>query len=132
MFVGNENPVEILDEVIKKYVGENEYFEFIDANMDNPWTRVVLKEIEGFQKTKMNVEGRIFEFYQLHKSDNVEVIYLNYSQGIDERPYPIMDLALIKLANYRVFNAYIDSDISDLWSRLVIFGVNDIPQEEKG
>jgi len=130
MFVGNEDPVKVLDDVVKKYVGENGYFEFIDANMDNPYTRVILKEIEKFPKTRMNVEGRVFEISKLHISNNVEVLYLSYLTGPDVRPYPIMDLALAQLSNYRMHNTYIDSDISDLWSRLVIFNVNNIPQEE--
>jgi len=35
-------PVSILEAAIKKYVGNNHYYDFIDMNMDDPWTRVII------------------------------------------------------------------------------------------
>lgn len=131
MYIGNKNPKIILDEAIEKYVGNSEYFEFVDDNMDNPWTRIIAKEIfENFKMQELTVEGRKFHMYNLHNEANVEVKYLTYFSGLDERPNPIMDLAKYTISNSRGYNSYIDSDISDLWSRLIIFGVNEISQEE--
>lgn len=130
IYLGNENPVEVIDKAVSTYVEDNEFYEFVDDNMDNPWTRVVVKEIlEGFQVSQMQVEGRIFDVYHLHKSGNIEIVYITYVIGDDKRPHPIMDLAKMDLANRRGYNSFIDSNISDLWSRLIIFGINDIPQE---
>lgn len=125
MYFGNENPVEVLDKAIATYVGDKDFYEFVDDNMDNPWIRVVLKEIEGFDKSEILVEGRIFDLYKLHKSQNVEVAFLSYSKGSDLRPNPIMDFALSQFSNYRGYNSFIDSDISDIWSRLIIIGLDD-------
>lgn len=130
MYLGNENPVEALDAAVKLYVEDKGFYEFVDANMDNPWTRVILKEIEGFEKSEMIVEGRTFDLFELYALDNVRVVYLCYSKGSDLRPNPIMDFALFQLAQGSGYNAYIDSDISDIWSRLVIFGINEIPQDD--
>ena len=47
MYIGDSDPVKYLDEAISEYtnIGEN-YREFIDANMDNPWVRIIiLKEV---------------------------------------------------------------------------------------
>jgi hypothetical protein len=55
---------------------------------------------------------------------------MTYVEGIDKRPNPVMDIAKIEIAKSQGYNSYIDSDISDLWSRLIIFGVNEIKQEE--
>lgn len=125
MYSGNEDPVETLDKAVATYVGENEFYEYVDDNMDNPWTRVILKEIDGFEKTDFIVEGRTFDLYKLHKSTSIEVAFLSYSKGSDLRPNPIMDFALGQFANRRGYNSFIDSDISDIWSRLVIIGINE-------
>lgn len=131
MYIGNKNPKIVLDEAIEIYVGDNEYYEFVDDNMDNPWTRVIAKEItKNFKTEELYIEGRKFCIYNLHDKDNVVVKYLTYEEGIDERPNPVMDIAKIEIAKSQGYNSYIDSDISDLWSRLIIFGVNEIFQEE--
>lgn len=131
MYVGNKNPKIVLDEAIETYVGDNEYYEFVDDNMDNPWTRVIAKEItENFKKEEIFIEGRKFSVYNLHNDANIVVKYMTYIEGIDERPNPVMDIAKIEIAKSQGYNSYIDSDISDLWSRLIIFGVNEITQEE--
>jgi hypothetical protein len=131
MYTGNENPKIALDEAIEKYVGNNEYYEFVDDNMDNPWTRVISQEVsENFEVKELIVEGRKFDVYDLHNSPEIGVKYLTYVSGPDERPNPIMDIAKFEISKSRGYNSYIDSDISDLWSRLIIFGINQIPQEE--
>ena len=39
---GEADPVMKLDYAIKEYTKDQKYWEFIDMNMDNPWTRVVI------------------------------------------------------------------------------------------
>ncbi|MEI6815299.1 MAG: hypothetical protein WCL14_01715 [Bacteroidota bacterium] len=46
MYVGDDDPVTKLDSAVSKYVGHTGYHEFIDINMDNPWIRVVLSDID--------------------------------------------------------------------------------------
>lgn len=41
-YVGDGDPVSHLNKAVKEYVGDREYNEFIDANMDNPWVRVII------------------------------------------------------------------------------------------
>ena len=130
MYVGNKNPRDVLDEAISTYVGDNEYYELVDDYLDNPWTRVIAKELfENFTPENVNIEGRTFDKYTLHSEENIGVIYFNYSEGNDERPHPILEIAKIRFSLGRFYNAYIDSDLTDQWSRLMIFGVNDMPQE---
>jgi hypothetical protein len=130
MYVGNQNPKDALDEAISTYVGDNEYYELVDDYLDNPWTRVIAKEIfENFVPENINIEGRAFDKYTLHNDGKTEVIYFNYSEGNDERPHPIMELAKTHFSKGRGYNAYIHSDLTDQWSRLMIFGINDMPQE---
>ena len=128
LYFGNEDPVKKLDEAIDKYVEGNDYYEFIDSNMDNPWTRVIVKDIDRFPKDNLPVEGREFYVYRMHSGRNVEVNLLEYANGADARPYPIMDIALMTVTGTRGYNSYIQSDLSDMWSRLVIFGINEMDE----
>lgn len=127
-FLGNTDPVKAIDSAIECYVENKEFYEFVDDNMDNPWIRVVLKDIEGFEKVHMIVEGIKFDVYKLHKSGNVEVVFISCSDNANVRPQPLINLALMQYSHYRGYNSFIDSDISDLWSRLVIIGINDLHQ----
>jgi hypothetical protein len=53
------------------------------------------------------------------------VAYLTYSQDSELNPNPIVDYAIEKFVKGRSYNSYIHADISDLWSRLVIIGLNE-------
>lgn len=50
IYRGSANPRSILDNAIYHYVGDNTYHEFIDANLDNPWTRVIVSDINGMKQ----------------------------------------------------------------------------------
>ena len=128
IYIGNEKPSTILNNAIHQELGEMEYFEFVDEHMDNPWTRAVITNIKNHERTELNVEGRRFYLYKFQDEGRIQVYFPSYSEGIDVRPQPVMVLALMQLDDSKGYNAFIDSELSDLWSRLVIFGLNDIPQ----
>jgi hypothetical protein len=39
---GDGDPVIKLDDKIREYTNGEKYWEFIDMNMDNPWTRIIV------------------------------------------------------------------------------------------
>ena len=39
---GDGDPVRKLDDKIREYTNGEKYWEFIDTNMDNPWTRIIV------------------------------------------------------------------------------------------
>lgn len=43
-YAGEGDPVQHLDDAVREYVKRDKYTQFVDANMDNPWVRVILKE----------------------------------------------------------------------------------------
>mgnify|MGYP007046708457 CR=1 FL=1 len=53
-FVGEEDPVAKLDWAVSEYVGHDGYMEFIDINMDNPWTRVVICGINDMEQVEFD------------------------------------------------------------------------------
>ncbi len=42
VYEGEANPMVELEKAVLKYVGNNDFNQFIDINMDNPWVRVVI------------------------------------------------------------------------------------------
>ena len=45
IYAGKSDPKKILDLAINEYVERNGFHELIDANLDNPWMRVILSNI---------------------------------------------------------------------------------------
>jgi len=54
IYTGASNPKPVLDYAIHLYVETNGYHQFIDANLDNPWTRVIMSDINGMKQDKFN------------------------------------------------------------------------------
>jgi hypothetical protein len=53
-FVGYDDPTVALDRAVATYVGHEGYNEFIDANMDNPWVRVIIKGINDLDAVRFD------------------------------------------------------------------------------
>jgi hypothetical protein len=56
IYIGEGDPVKHLNEAVHYYVGTNGYNEFIDANMDNPWVRVIIKGINYMEQEPFDSE----------------------------------------------------------------------------
>ena len=54
IYTGSGDPVKHLNAAVQQYVGYEAYNEFIDANMDNPWVRVIIKGINEIDKVEFN------------------------------------------------------------------------------
>jgi len=57
IYAGEADPVAKLDWAVSEYVGNVGHNQFIDINMDNPWTRIIISGInemnqEDFDPTK--------------------------------------------------------------------------------
>ena len=40
-----ENPKNYMDLVVSEFVGNRMYNEYVDANLDNPWLRIIVEDI---------------------------------------------------------------------------------------
>lgn len=63
MYHGSGNPKNILDHAVSVYVQNEGYHELIDANLDNPWTRVIISDInnmaqEDFDEKRHRLNSR--------------------------------------------------------------------------
>jgi spermidine synthase len=50
LYSGSGDPIKILHNAIKSYVGDNQYYEFIDSSFSNPWMRVVVSNINDMKQ----------------------------------------------------------------------------------
>lgn len=48
----HEDPASYMDEVVKNYVENKDYNEFIETNLDLPWVRVIIEGINEIAFTK--------------------------------------------------------------------------------
>ena len=56
MYNGNGDPKKILDHAVSEYVQDDGYHELIDANLDNPWMRVILSEINSLKQVDFDLD----------------------------------------------------------------------------
>lgn len=56
-FYGDEDPVIALDKAVSAYVGHRSYTQFVDINMDNPWTRVVILGVNDTGNVEFDPAG---------------------------------------------------------------------------
>lgn len=56
IYTGSANPKTVLDEAVRIYTNGNGYHEFIDANLDNPWTRVIMSDVNNMTQSRFNPE----------------------------------------------------------------------------
>jgi hypothetical protein len=54
MYSGSGDPKKALDDAVRQITNNVNYFELIDANLDNPWTRVVLTGINDMHQDVFN------------------------------------------------------------------------------
>jgi hypothetical protein len=54
MYTGSADPKAVLDEAVRVYVGNKHYHEFIDVHLDNPWTRVIMSDVNGMSQRDFN------------------------------------------------------------------------------
>lgn len=50
IYTGSADPRPVLDYAIRSYVGNAKYYELMDAQMNNPWTRVILSNINDMKQ----------------------------------------------------------------------------------
>lgn len=54
IYQGSGDPVMNLNAAVRRYVRNENYQEFIDANMDNPWVRVIIKGVNDMSSTEFD------------------------------------------------------------------------------
>lgn len=124
----NRTPKPEVDTAIDHFVGDNEYAEFIDEWLDNPWVKIA---ILGIEYLNYNFVGGARHYawhrdaFQGLNGATVEV-YVLYVPPNTENPKALLDDVVMQIANGRAYNAFVDSSLCNPYVRVVIFGINDI------
>lgn len=50
LYGGSGDPAAHLNLAVSKYVGDNNYYEFIEDHLSNPWMRVIMSDINGMKQ----------------------------------------------------------------------------------
>jgi hypothetical protein len=56
IYNGAGDPTKVLDYAVHQYVKDHGYHELVDANLDNPWMRVILSDINNMSQHQFNLE----------------------------------------------------------------------------
>ncbi len=59
-YKGEDDPVEHIDNAVSQYTNGykiNEYYEYVDINMDNPWVRMVTVELSKDEMRDNKLKG---------------------------------------------------------------------------
>lgn len=54
MYTGEADPENVLDYAVSIYVEDNGFHELIDANLDNPWMRVIVSDINDMKQEQFD------------------------------------------------------------------------------
>jgi hypothetical protein len=54
IYTGAGDPIKHLNKAVEIYTHNEGYNEFIDANMDNPWVRVIIKGINEIEQVEFD------------------------------------------------------------------------------
>ncbi len=57
IYTGNLNPTIVLEEAVRLYSKGKECHRLVDANLDNPWMRVVVSDINDMYQRPFNYEN---------------------------------------------------------------------------
>ena len=59
IYTGSADPKKVLDYAVSIYTHRQSYHEFIDANLDNPWTRVIISDVNAMRQKRFEKDKDI-------------------------------------------------------------------------
>lgn len=127
----NPNPQYNVQRAVNQYVNHEDYNDFVEEWLDNPWTRVVVKgfnEIDFRPMREFNgqVEKHEVELRPGNQFTRSKIVFLFANPEI-ENPRPIMEKAVQHVIEGSLYNAFVDSHLDNPWVRIVVVGINNLP-----
>jgi len=124
----NPKPQYNVQLAVNQYVGNHEYYDFVEEWLDNPWIRMIFWGLENIDYVPYQggIQRRDFE---LIEGDGMftgaNLIILKADEGI-ENPKPMIESALIDAVNGASYNAFILSSLNYPWIKIAITGINNL------
>ncbi|MCQ2316311.1 MAG: hypothetical protein MJZ85_06465 [Bacteroidales bacterium] len=129
----NPNPLYNVQRALNQYVGHEDYNDFVEEWLDNPWIRVVVKgfneiDFQPMQDFSEQIEKYEVELIPGNQFTRSKIVFLFANPEI-ENPRPIMESAVQYVIEGSLYNAFIDSHLDNPWIRIVVVGINNLPFE---
>lgn len=129
----NPNPQYNVQRAVNQYVGHDDYNDFVEEWLDNPWTRLVVKGFNEIDFQPMpefhgQIEKHEVELLPGNQFTRSKIVFL-FADPTIENPRPIMESAVQHVIEGSLYNAFIDSHLDNPWIRIVVVGINNLPFE---
>ena len=126
----NPNPQYNVQRAVNQYVGNDDYNDFVEEWLDNPWTRLVVKGFNEIDFQPMpefhgQIEKHEVELLPGNQFTRSKIVFLFANPEI-ENPRPIMESAVQHVIEGSLYNAFIDSHLDNPWIRIVVVGINNL------
>ena len=128
-FFTESDPKESMDSAVETIMGAENYSEFTERYLDNPWMRVVITNFDKLRDDNHYVESNHFsdciaKKYRLYL--NTSNLY--YISGGYDAPNPWNHMLCI-VADYikEGHNDFIETSLDNPWEHIVITNFNDLP-----
>jgi len=123
------NPKGILDSIVSRYVGTEGYNEFVEIHLDNPWLRIIIKDINELNFVQNTLPAfldvEVFEQTLIAKSGNQNGRIAVLRGGLDsDKPTSYMSAAVTSFVGSKLYNEFVEIYLDNPWVRVIIFDIN--------
>ncbi len=127
-FLSESDPKADMDEAVKRIVGDTSYSDFIEHFLDNPWCRVVITNMDFLRSVGDKDSSGLYSVFAKDVTSQVRIVILF---GGDSLLSPWSDMASIVAEKYghQLHQEFIESSLDNPWDRVVIIGINEIPEK---
>lgn len=125
------NPKGTLDFAVNKYVLNEVFNQFIEIDLDNPWLRLIIKDINELNFVNKNFEQfndvEVFEQELINKNGNKNGRIAILRGGLkSEKPIGYMNEVVRFFVGPNLSNQFIEIYLDNPWVRVIIFDINKI------
>ena len=127
-FLSESDPREDMNKAIESIVGDVYYADFIEHFLDNPWCRVVITNPDLLRSNSSEDKTHNYSVFTKDVTSLVRIFILF---GGDNLLSPWDDMTSIVADKYgnQLHQEFIESSLENPWDRVIIMGINDIPDE---
>ena len=120
----NPNPKKDIENALSAYVENDDYCDFVEEWLDNPWLKLVIKGIENLNYSlnkKTNIAFWKSEWKTKSGLIRMGIFYANPSVT---NPQVLLDNRIIDFVGGNAYNAFVASGENNPWVKIALVGIN--------
>lgn len=120
----NPNPKKDIEKALNDYVASDDYCDFVEEWLDNPWLRLVIKGIENLSYSfnkRTNIASWMNEWRTESGLIRMGIFYANPSVS---NPQILLDNRIIDFVGGNAYNAFVASGENNPWVKIALVGIN--------